>query len=312
MDQSIFRSAGFLGQLLGPASLPRDLADMRAMLEGFAPYLNQGAPAAGEVHRGVLLREVAGTPVLTDLVVPSTPGPHPVLVYLHGGGWVCGSPRTHDKLAHRFAEAGFLVVNVDYRLAPEDPFPAGLEDALFAVRWAAREAERYGGDPNRLAIGGDSAGGNLAAATAVAMAEDPSAPRLSATLLLYGVFDFAGLVHGFEGDDPLSRVGREMVELMVAAYLGPRPPASLLEDPRVSPLRSAERLPPTFVVVGGADPLVEQARALTGILEKAGVPHEHLLVDGMPHGFVQMEFFPQARESIDRMVAFLRRHLPAP
>jgi acetyl esterase len=299
----------FLSQLLGSFPLPRSVAEMRALLENFAVMLNAGAPDVGALHEGVTIREVEGRGVHADVLVPEGPGPHPVLVYLHGGGWVSGSPRTHRKLGHRFAEAGFLVVNVDYRLAPEHPFPAGLEDCVAAVRWAAREAVRFGGDPARLAIGGDSAGGNLSAATAISLARERSGPRIGAALLLYGVFDFATIREGLDADERLAEVGRGMLDLMVHSYLGADGDPALLRDPRVSPLHAAEHLPPSFVVVGGADPLAAQARRLAEALEQAGVPHEHVLVDGMPHGFAQMEFFPQARQTIDRMVEFLRKHL---
>src|SRR5262245_64946859 len=154
---------------------------MRSMLDGFAPLMNGELPAIGGLHEAVAVREG----VTADVVVPAGAGPHPVLVYLHGGGWVCGSPRTHRKLAHRFAEAGYLVFNVDYRLAPEHPFPTPFEDCLAAVRFAHREAARFGGDPRRLAIGGDSAGGNLSAAVAAALAADAARP--TAALLIYGV-----------------------------------------------------------------------------------------------------------------------------
>jgi acetyl esterase len=232
-----------------------------------------------------------------------------VLVYLHGGGWICGSPRTHRKLACRFAEAGQLVFNIDYRLAPEHPFPTPFEDCLAAVRWAAREAPRFGGDPARLAVGGDSAGGNLSAAVAAALADEPSRPR--AAILLYGVFDFAAmnamkLPAGLE-QTPMSNAGERLVELMVGSYLG-RGREQHLHDPRVSPLRAAHRLPPCHVMVGSADPLVGQAEALVAALAEAGVEHEHFVDEGMPHGYAQMEFLPHARPAIERMVAFLRKH----
>jgi len=299
----------FFSRLLDSFPMPKSVGEMRALLDNFAGMLNAGPPTAGALHEKVTIREVEGRGVHADVVVPAGGGPHPVLVYLHGGGWVSGSPRTHRKLAHRFAEAGFLVVNVDYRLAPEHPFPAGLEDCVAAVRWAAREAERFGGDPGRLAIGGDSAGGNLSAATAIALARDGSVPRIGAALLLYGVFDFATIRDGLDWDERFAEIGRGMLDLMVDSYLGANAPHALLCDPRVSPLHAAEHLPPSFVVVGGADPLLGQAQRLADALGRAGVAHEHVLVEGMPHGFAQMEFFPQARQTIDRMVEFLREHL---
>jgi acetyl esterase len=286
---------------------PKSPLDMRRMLDGFAPFMNAELPEVGACHESLPVQEG----VTADVIVPKGAGPHPVLVYLHGGGWVCGSPRTHRKLGYRFAEAGYLVFNVDYRLAPEHGFPAPFEDCLAAVRFAHREAKRFGGDPSRLAVGGDSAGGNLAAAVAAALAGDPARPK--AALLIYGVYDF-GL---FQGDLPAyasaSReaiaLGRELVEMMVGAYLGAKRSEALLRDPRVSPLFAAEKLPPCHVVVGSADDLAPQSEALVKALTAAGVEHEHFVDAGMPHGYAQMEMLPAARPAIDRMVAFLRRHV---
>ena len=285
---------------------PKTPLEMRSMLDGFAPLMNAGLPEVGACHEAVRVREG----VTADVVVPRGDGPHPVLVYLHGGGWVCGSPKTHQKLGYRFAEAGYLVFNVDYRLAPEHPFPTPFEDCLAAVRFAHREAARFGGDPGRLAIGGDSAGGNLSAAVAAALAGDPARPK--AALLIYGVFDFgmfgdASLAPA--GDPKAVEIGRHMVEMMVGAYLGRTRGEALLRDPRVSPLFAAAELPPSHVVVGSADPLATQAEALVKALAASGVPHESFVDPGMPHGYVQMEFLPAARPAIDRMVAFLRRHV---
>jgi acetyl esterase len=278
---------------------------MRRMLDTFAGLMNGDLPQVGALVEDVPVTEG----VTADVVVPEGEGPHPVLVYLHGGGWICGSPRTHRKLACRFAEAGQLVFNIDYRLAPEHPFPTPFEDCLAAVRWAAREAPRFEGDPARLAVGGDSAGGNLSAAVAAALANEPSRPR--AALLLYGVFDFAAMssieMPAELDQTPMAAAKDRLIELMVGSYLG-RDREHHLHDPRVSPLRAAHRLPPCHVMVGGADPLVSQAEALVAELAQAGVEHEHFVDEGMPHGYAQMEFLPHARPAIDRMVAFLRKH----
>jgi acetyl esterase len=283
---------------------PKTPQEMRAMLDGFAPFMNGELPEVGGFHEAVAVREG----VTADVVVPKGQGPHPVLVYLHGGGWVCGSPKTHRKLGYRFAEAGYLVFNVDYRLAPEHPFPTPFEDCLAAARWAQREAARFGGDPARLAIGGDSAGGNLSAAVAAALAGDAARPK--AALLIYGVFDF-GMFGDVSlapaGDAKAAEIGRNLVEMMVGAYLGKTRGEALLRDPRVSPLFSAAKLPPSHVVVGSADPLAGQAEALVKALAQAGVPHEHFVDADMPHGYAQMEFLPAARPAIERMIAFLRR-----
>jgi acetyl esterase len=117
---------------------PKTPQEMRGMLEGFAPLLNAELPEVGRFEEAVPV----GEGVTADVVAPKGEGPHPVLVYLHGGGWVCGSPATHRKLAHRFAEAGYLVFNVDYRLAPEHPFPTPFEDCVARRSPASRPARR--------------------------------------------------------------------------------------------------------------------------------------------------------------------------
>jgi len=299
-----------LTKLLANFPPPATAADMRRMIDMFAGFLNADLPPVGALHTAVSVSEG----VTADVVVPKGSGPFPVLVYLHGGGWICGSPTTHRKLAHRFAEAGYLVVNVDYRLAPEHPFPTPLDDCLAAIRWAAREASRFGGDASRLAVGGDSAGGNLTAAAASALRGDAAAPK--ACLLIYGVFDFARLDEDTKGFAATAAgmpadIGGKLLRLMVESYLGASPSAAVLADPRVSPVHAAHRLPPTHVVVGSADPLVLQARALAEQLADAGVEHELFVDPAMPHGYVQMEFLPFARPAIDRMVAFLRKHVSA-
>jgi acetyl esterase len=295
-------------------NMPETVEDIRNLLNGFAGMLNGDLPPVGAFHEKVA---VDGLPaeVTADVIVPEGDGPFPVLVYLHGGGWICGSPTTHRKLASRFAEAGYLVFNVDYRMAPEFAFPTPFDDCVEAIRWAARVADQYGGDATRLAVGGDSAGGNLSSAAAIALSDDDSV-KISAALLIYGVFDFAAIGEAAPAstapapDPAMAEAGQKLIELMVGSYLGTESERGpKMADPRVSPLHAADRLPPSHIVCGDADPLVAQARTLAESLENAGVEHECVIVEGMPHGYAQMEFFPQARQSIDQMVAFLGKHL---
>ncbi len=293
-----------LAQIL--QSPPETADDMRQLVDRFAGFLNLDLPEVGAFHAAVPIADG----LTADVIEPRGSGPHPVLVYLHGGGWICGNPTSHRKLASRFAEAGYLVINVDYRLAPEHPFPAPFEDCMEAVRWAAREAQRWNGDASRLAVGGDSAGANLSAAVAAALADDPARPR--AALLIYGVFDMATV--SIEASPPaapdglLQVLGPKMVELMLSAYLGSER-GDLVRDPRVSPLHAAHRLPPCHLVVGGADPLMNQSEDLANALAKARIAHEHFVDDFMPHGYAQLEMLPPARLAIERMIAFLGKHL---
>lgn len=300
-----------LAEQISGAEIPTDIPTMRRTMLEMAPLLNADPPKVGAIHDSVTIRGDGDEAVTADVFVPEGAGPHPVLVYLHGGGWTAGSSKTHRKLALRFAEAGHLVVNVDYRLAPEAPFPVPFEDCVAAVHWAAANAEHYGGDAQRLAIGGDSAGANLAAAVAAHLSGDPGAPKIRAALLIYGAFDFERFLDLRTGDAPSGAVAiaRKLTLAITEAYLGAAPDTARLRDPRVSPVHVAAKLPPSFLVVGTADPLLDHQQALVAELARTGVPHESVIVEGMPHGFVQFEFLPPAREAIRRMSAFLHARL---
>jgi acetyl esterase len=269
---------------------------IRFVFNQLAGLLNRKLPSVGAFHEAVPV-QADGRTIPVDVVVPAGDGPFPVLVYFHGGAWVAGNPASHRKLTHRLAEGGCVVVSADYRLAPEHPFPAGFDDCLAAVAWTVRHAHEFGGDPARVAVAGDSAGANLAAAVAIELAQRRRAPKLAATVLIYGVFDFAEV-----GGPMFARTLRE-------AYLGQNANSALLTDPRVSPIHGARWLPPTLLIVGGQDPLLGDSRALQQRLEAAGIRHELLIASGMPHGFMQMEFFGDARRCIERTQRYLATEL---
>lgn len=280
---------------------PQDARELREMLDGFMLQMgNADLPEIGATHDDVVIDAATGLTV--DVHVPNGDGPFPVLVYLHGGGWILGSPKTHRRLGFRFAEAGFLVFNVHYRLAPEHPFPAAFDDCVAAIRWAAAHAAEYGGDASRLAVGGDSAGGNLAAAAVAALRNEID---VGALLLIYAALDLGQM------DEAVAIVpgGADLMEMMVGSYLGPDRSA-LARDPRVSPIHAASALPPTHVLCGTLDPLLADAETLVGKLTGADIPHEFVVYEDMPHGFVQMEeVFGDARRAIDAMVAFMNARL---
>ncbi|MGH7925917.1 MAG: alpha/beta hydrolase [Candidatus Binatus sp.] len=282
---------------LAKAPIPTDVMGLRTAMETFAPMMNANPPEIGALHEAVELRPGLNA----DVAVPKGSGPFPVVVYLHGGGWIGGSPKTHRKLGMQFADAGYLTINVDYRLAPEHPFPAGLEDCVHAVKWAGENAKRWNGDASRLAVGGDSAGGNLTAATVTSLAAEkyagPAKPK--AALLIYGLFDFPAM---------LKIDTNAALEGMVKAYAGAGYPA-ILEDPRVSPLRAVKpgAMPPSFIICGTADTLLPEARAMADALKRADIRHEVAIFEDMPHGFLQMDVLSGCKQGLDRMFDFLRR-----
>jgi len=209
----------------------------------------------------------------------------PTLVYLHGGGWVVGSVETHDRLCRSLAaRARCKIVSIDYRLAPEHPFPGPVEDAVAAFRWVAANADALSVDAARIAIGGDSAGGNLAAVACQQLRDAGDAMAPCFQLLIYPATDFAGDYPSRSANAEGYVLTQTLIEWFDAHYRGDW---TDLKDPRLSPLRasSLEGLPPALVVTAGYDPLHDEGMAYARALAEAGVAAEHQDYPGMLHGF---------------------------
>jgi len=284
---------------------PKDINDFRNILEeGIeSTGANKNLPDIGNFLTKVEISKKEDHSLTTDIHVPEGEGPFPILVYFHGGGWISGSPKSHRKICHRFAEAGFLVFNVDYALAPENPFPQGFDECCESVRWVVANAEKYKGDSNRLSVGGDSAGGNLTAACAASLADD-SEVDIKKILLIYGVFDFLSM--GETSDVLVDTDADLMTEMMIGSYLGLERDEAVLSDPRVSPIHVSDKLPPAHILCGTLDGLMAGSKILAEKLNSQGIENEEFYYENMPHGFLHFEdFFPESRQAIDRMVAFL-------
>jgi acetyl esterase len=213
--------------------------------------------------------------------------PAPALVYFHGGGWVVGNLESHDHLCRYLAaRAQVVVVAVDYRLAPEHKFPAAFEDSLAAIRWVAASAEELAIDAKRLAVGGDSAGGSLAAATALAV-RDEGWPMLRLQLLLYPSTDFTADTVSMRDNGSGYLLTRAAMEQFIDWYL---PSRIARTDPRTSPQLAPDHsgLPPAFVASAEFDPLRDEAHAYADTLQRAGVAVERHCYAGMVHGFMRM------------------------
>lgn len=221
------------------------------------------------------------------LYAASATGPLPTLVYFHGGGFVIGSIETHDETCRQIAKgAGCLVVSVDYRLAPEHPFPAAPEDCYAATTWVAAHAEEIGADPARIAVGGDSAGGNLAAVVAL-MARDRSGPALVHQLLIYPVTDHAFDTPSYSENAEGYMLTTPMMEWFWNHYLGEPGDG---QNPLASPLRAEDLsgLPGATVLTAEYDPLRDEGEAYAARLDKAGVKTTLTRYDGLFHGFFGM------------------------
>jgi acetyl esterase len=272
------------------------LLEQRKKLADYFEEFNTNPPVIGAYHEGVRLK----AELYADIAVPKGNAPFPVAIYIHGGAWTRGSSMTHRKLVKQFAEAGYLAIAPNYRLAPENPFPAGFDDCMFTAHWAAENADRFGGDATRMAMGGDSAGGNLTAAALTAIAFSERGPKFKAAMLIYGAFDFAGLV----------AMAKEAAEPLAKAYLGANYPAAL-NDPRVSPIRAIKpgALPPSFIIAGTADAIAGESRTIADAISRAGIENELHIIEEMPHAFMQMTELAGCREGLRLMFDFLRRHV---
>jgi acetyl esterase len=214
---------------------------------------------------------------------PGGTGPLPVVVWFHGGGWVVGTLDTYDQLCRALAvAAGALVVSVGYRLAPEHRHPAAVEDCWAAVRWVAANAATLGGRPDRVAVAGDSAGGNLATVVA-RRARDQGGPRLAFQLLVYPVTEAACDAASYREFANGYHLTAALMRWYWGHYLGGADSAG----PDASPLRAADLagLPPALVVTAEYDPLRDEGEAYAARLAEAGVAAVASRYDGMVHGF---------------------------
>ncbi|PZW37843.1 acetyl esterase [Humitalea rosea] len=234
----------------------------------------------------------------------------PALAFFHGGGWVLGNLESHDGVCRHLAgRSGCVVVAVDYRLAPEHKFPGALDDAFAATRWLAAEALALGLDPTRLAVGGDSAGGNLAAAACLLAREAGGSPAIAFQLLLYPATDFAmdtGSHRSFGEGHLLTRANMVWFR---DHYLNHPGEAA---DWRASPLRAASLagLPPAYVLTASHDPLRDEGEAFALRLVEAGIPVTLWRVPGLIHGFLPMgKAIAASGAALDRVAAALRAGL---
>jgi acetyl esterase len=275
------------------------LSEAREKPDLLVPLAGDGADVASQVER-----EVGGVPSV--VYTPHGEGPFPVLVWIHGGGWVICAPQHYHAVCQELAAgAGCIVVSVDYRLAPEHKAPAALDDCLAAVGWVLENADELGGDPSRVAVGGDSAGGNLSA-----LAAQHFGNRLVAQLLIYPATDLTGSSPSIEENGEGYFLTKDSMAWFTGHYLD----GSGLDatDPRVSPAHADDDVlrdtPPALVITAEFDPLRDEGEAYGARLQSLGVPAKTRRFDGMVHAFYGWRAVaPSAGEAIDDSVVFLRQ-----
>ena len=240
------------------------------------------------------------------IYTPEGRGPFPVLVFFHASGWVVCDLETHDGPCRALANAvPAVVVSVDYRLAPEYPFPAAAEDSYAATAWVAENAATINGDPTRVAVGGDSAGGNLAAAVTL-MAHDRGGPALAYQALICPVTDTALDTPSYRTYGEGHFITKDIMIWFRDLYL---PNDADWQNPYAAPMKAHDLhgLPPALVITAECDPLRDEGEAYAARLREAGVDVRSTRYDGMIHGFVNRPpVFDQAKQAIEEVAAALR------
>ena len=249
---------------------------------------------------------VPGRHIPIRTYTPEGSGPFPLLVWFHGGGWVVGDLDSADGTARHLAVgAGCVVVSVDYRLAPETKFPGAADDCYAATQWAANNAGALGADAGRIAVGGDSAGGNLAAVVPL-MARDMGGPPLVFQLLIYPVTDRDFETSSYRRNADGYLLSRDSMIWYWDRYMASESDA---KNPYCAPLQAKEMsgLPPALVITAEFDPLLDEGEAYAHRLLEAGVPTECTRYDGMVHGFYGMSaVMDKGKQALSQSAAALR------
>ncbi len=277
--------------------------EARAFVEQMSAARPPG-PDIGEIEDGVLLG--AAGDLNYRLYRPESPGPHPIVVYFHGGGWVFGGPDSDDPLCRDLCDrSGAIILSVGYRHAPEDPFPAPVNDGFAAVKWVAENAEALGAIPGQLAVGGWSAGGNIAAVVCH-MARDAGGPHIAGQVLLNPATDCDFTRPSYTENAEGFALTRAVMEWFWDHHAN----KSEREDPRASPLRATDlaRLPPALVITSEFDPLRDEGDAYARALRSAGVDVQHLACPGQIHTSIQaVDVIPSGEAARVQMADAIRR-----
>jgi acetyl esterase len=305
LDPQAIAVIRYLAQLAQPSLDQVPASEARQLYRETRAALRPPAPALPVV--GDLNAEGTTGSIPLRLYRPSN-GVLPALIYFHGGGWVLGDLDTHDVLCRQLAlQAGVIVIAVNYRLAPEHPFPAAVEDCYSATSWISSNAVALGVDNTRLAVGGDSAGGGLAAV--MTLMARRGGPALTFQILVYPVTDLRAESESYSKYADGYLLTRNMMRWYIAQYA---PMPDDVHDWRASPLLapSVNDVPPALVITAGLDPLRDEGEAYARRLEEAGVPVDYMCLGGMVHGFLTMGGkIDTANRAVSHIASTLRQRL---
>jgi acetyl esterase len=295
-----------LDQMEGTANPPINELSVNETRQGAAAMAAmQGAPEPVASVADLIVPGLNGS-IPIRIYAPGGKGPLPVLIYFHGGGWVIGDIESSDGLCRTLTNAtGCIVVSVGYRLAPEHPFPAAADDAYFATLWVAMNAAGFGGDPSRIAVCGDSAGGNLAAVV-TQIARDRGRPALRFQLLIYPVTDSACDTPSYSENSEGYFLTKAAMQWFWNHYVQNEADRN---HPYASPLRASSfaGLPEALVITAEYDPLRDEGEQYAERMRAAGIPVQMTRYDGMIHGFFAMGgVIDQGRAAVKQAAGALR------
>lgn len=302
------------GNPLGELNTTEDLINYRGAALAFLPPENERPQVQAIENRTI--DGSKGQEVPIRIYTPAGEGPFPLFLFFHGGGFVVGDVESYDVLGRLLTiHTGAKIISVDYRLAPEHPFPAAPEDCYAAVKWAAEHASELNGNPNNIIVGGDSAGGALSAAVTL-MARDLQGPKIAKQILMYPVIDFhpldgSSIYPSYSKNADGYGVTNTHMRLFWDLYLEKEEDR---KHPYASPIKAEDLsgLPPALVLTAEYDVLRDEGEMFAKRLREAGVPVTAKRFEGMVHGFLQ--FFADqdvAVESFDLMKEFVHQKAPA-
>jgi len=315
LDPEIRAFAEESDRLFGPDYGRLPVAEQRRLYDAWAAHFS--APAPNDVVSSELYLPGPEAAIRVRLFKPRDAAQNPtaalpVIVFCHGGGWMLGSPETHAMATSEMVRrTGAAVLSVDYRLAPEHAFPAAFDDAYGVLQWAAQSGAAFGLDPGRIAVCGDSAGGNLSAAIALA-ARDRNGPKIALQALIYPALKAARrepVVEDRGGGN------EDSISFYVKSYAGGSDKvAAFARNPYAMPLAAADlgNLPPAYIAAAGIDAVLEDAHDYAAALKAAGVPVTLSTAESLPHAYLRaIHFSRAAAAAFDAVCAALREALNA-
>lgn len=295
-----------LDKILNPHSINDESIDnIRARLNKDATKVSKKSIPFSNIENITI--DINSKKIPVRIYTPDDTEMLPIVIYSHGGSWIAGNLDTHDNVCRKLSKnTKAIVISVDYRLAPENPFPAGLNDIYNVLQWTYKNAKNINGDENHIAIAGDSAGGNLSAAVSL-ISKNKNGPNITCQVLIYPSTNIYELnTESWSNFSNHFNISKEEMERYISLYV---PQKEDRKDPYVSPLLANEfnQLPDTLVITAEIDPLRDDGESYGNKLKQAGIQSEIIRFNGVTHGFITMDKITnKADEALNQISSYLK------